>query len=320
MNPQILKYVNFLLDKDPSPFCDYILCKEILKLDKKSIQDSYDWARQFQLYSELSKEQLSDGSWGGFDARISEQSKGRHFKTTAQAMHRMLDLSLDIDDPMVMRTVELCKRYLSGEVSIPDTVGKHNDSAPTIIRRSMIRWLSYFDPNDNYVRELRYSYAKRLTKACEKGYFDKEIWEQLDCKQEIAFYTYEAVYMLSYGDSISKDIQRIWLAYEWNQPLWYNPIKPSDSISPDQPEFHFWLTRLESLAYFSLFHEIIPKNIVQYLFSICDRLSDINEDIPIFINNYNYHYGQYTEPTRNKQQKKNDLLLRIIRILDRCIA
>lgn len=318
MNLKIISYINFLLDKNPSPFCDYIICKELLRYDEKTVQDSYEWAKRFKLYTELSDEQLPDGSWGGFDTRNTVQSKGRHFKTTAQAMLRMLDLALDLNDPMVKLTVELCIKYLSGETPLPDTFGKNNDSAPVIIRRSILHWLSHFETDNNYIIEFRHSVAERLTKSCEKGYFDKDLWNQLDINQDISLYSYESVYMLSAGDCINKEVQRIWLTYEWNKPLWYNTTKSSDLMTPDQPEFHFWLKRLETLKHFSLFQEFMAEKTTPHLFALCDRLSDMNDDIPIFTNNYNYHYGQYSESPRNKQQKKNDLLLRIIRLLDKC--
>lgn len=318
MNRKIHRYVNFLLDDNPSPFCDYILCKELLGLDEKAVQDSYEWAKRFKLYTEISDEQRPDGSWGGFDTRNTVQSKGRHYKTTAQAIHRILDLALGLNDPMVELTVDICKKYLSGETPLPDTYGKNNIAAPIIIRRSILRWLSHFDPDDNDVIDFRNATAERLTKACEKGCFDINLWNRLDIHQDISFYSYESVYTLSYGECIDKDVQRLWLAYEWDNTLWYNPTKPSDIMTPGQPDFHFWLTRLESLKHFSLFHEFMAEKTAPHLFALCDRLSDIYDDIPIFINNYNYHYGQYSESPRNQQQKKNDLHLRIIRLLDRC--
>ena len=71
MNRKIQKYINYLLDNKPSPFCDYIICKEILKSDEKTIRDAYDWAKRFKLYTEIADEQFPDGSWGGFvDARV----------------------------------------------------------------------------------------------------------------------------------------------------------------------------------------------------------------------------------------------------------
>jgi hypothetical protein len=42
------------------------------------------------------------------------------------------------------------------------------------------RWLSNFVPDVNYTVELRHAAAERLTKSCEKGYFDNDLWNHLD--------------------------------------------------------------------------------------------------------------------------------------------
>ena len=180
MNRKILPYINYLLDNEPSPFCDYIICKELLNLDAKTVRESYEWAVMFKLFSELRDEQMPDGSWGGFEDMIAEQAKGKHFKTTARAMSRMLDLSLDINDPMVLAAVEVCRLYVSGEKDFPNVWGKNNWGKPIGTRHSAARWLSYFDPDNIHVAKLRGQYAERLKTVCESGYFDEDIWNQTD--------------------------------------------------------------------------------------------------------------------------------------------
>lgn len=44
MNKNLNKYVNYLLENNPSPFCDYIMSKELLKEDEQTIRDAYEWA------------------------------------------------------------------------------------------------------------------------------------------------------------------------------------------------------------------------------------------------------------------------------------
>lgn len=51
MNPKINSYVNFLLEDKPSPFCEYILLKELLPFNQQDIHDAYDWAVRFRLYT-----------------------------------------------------------------------------------------------------------------------------------------------------------------------------------------------------------------------------------------------------------------------------
>jgi len=321
MNRKILPYVNYLLDNEPSPFCEYIICKELLEPDEKAIQESYDWAVRFKLYAELCEEQMPDGSWGGFEDMIAEQAKRKHFKTTARAMLRMLDLSLDISDKMVLTTVELCRQYVSGEKDFPNVWGKNNWGKPIGTRHSVARWLTYFDPDNKHVAKLRGQYAERLETICKSGRFDVNLWNQTDYHQHGIFgdcFSYDKLYMLFYDNCISEKTQRIWLKHEWFRELWYNANSPSEIKIPADKSFIFWLTRLEYLKYFSLFGEFMAAEVAPNLYSLCERLSNPAAEMDIKTNNYFYHQGQYSEAPRNNQHKKNDLLLRIIRLLNKC--
>ena len=113
MNRQLLPYVNFLLEHEPSPFCDYILSKELLASGDDTVLDAYDWARRFPLYTELLQEQLPDGSWYGFCDAVTELTKRRKYKTTARAMLRMRDLSLPLSDPMLVKTLVIGLFFLA---------------------------------------------------------------------------------------------------------------------------------------------------------------------------------------------------------------
>ena len=183
MNRKLNKYVNYLQDNNPSPFCDYIICKELLKEDEKTIRDAYEWAKQFKLYKEIEREQLPDGSWGGFDTAHTELIKARKmkYKATARAIFRLLDLSLDgIDDPMVNRVIDVMKKYLSGELPDPEFYGRDNIGKRIWMRYQIIQNLGYFEPENDNVVELRNSTAESYKKCCENGYFDKEKWDNLD--------------------------------------------------------------------------------------------------------------------------------------------
>jgi hypothetical protein len=316
MNCQLVKFVNYLLDNDPSPFCEYIINKELLMLDDDTVRGSYDWAVRFKLYSELRDEQLPDGSWGGFDDMIVKLSANKHFKATARAIKRILDLSLDQSDPMVSQTVELCREYLSGEKDFPNIWGKNNWGKPIETRHSVAKSLSNFIPDDTNVVKICEFYAEKLETVCKSGFFDESIWNTTDGINPI--FSYDKIYMLSSGNYISKETQKIWLEYEWNQKLWYNGNLPSEIKTPDDPSFVFWLARLDNLKNFTLFGDFMAQNNSPYFYELCRRLSDKNEDVPIKTNNYFYHQGQYSEAPRNKQHKKYDLLLQIIRILNKC--
>jgi 3-methyladenine DNA glycosylase AlkD len=89
--------------------------------------------------------------------------------------------------------------------------------------------------------------------------------------------------------------------------------------TPDNPSFVFWIRAVQRLQNFSLFGEFMAEKAAPHLFNICEQiLNDKNNQMQIKINNYFYHYGQYTDTRNTVQKKKNDLLLQIIRILNKC--
>jgi len=321
MNHKLNKYVNYLLENNPSPFCDYIISKELLKEDERTIRDAYEWAKQFKLYKELADEQLPDGSWGGFDTAHTELVKAgrKKYKATARAIFRLLDLSLDgINDPMVNRVIDVMKKYLTGELPDPEFYGRNNTLKPIGIRRQIIQNLGYFEPENDFVIELRNSIAERFKKCCEAGYFNRDKWSELDI---LGHWSVGDINMLSCRHAISNDLQRMLLTSEWENNGWAIWVKPSDIKSPDDPSFIFWIRSVERLKNFSLFGEFMADKFTPYLYSICEQIiNDKNNQMKIIINNYFYHHGQYSESRNTVQKKKNDLLLQIIRILNKCEA
>lgn len=317
MNRKIRGYINYLEDNNPSPFCDYIICKELLKADEETVYGAYDWAKRFKLYEEIEKEQYPDGSWGGFDTAHTEKVKGKHYKATARAIFRLLDLSLDVTDPMTRRAVDVCKKYLTGELPDPESYGKNNTLKPLLIRRQIIQNLSYFEPENEFVAELRNYSAELFAKSCKKGFFDRDVWNQSDkIVLGAGDWSHEMSGLLSYGNVIGDDLQQMLLSYKWENTGW---VHPSEIRSPDEPSFIFWIAALESLKHFSLFGQFMAEKAAPHLYSVCEQIiNDSENQMKIHINNYFYHYGQYSEQRNIVQKKKNDLLLQIIRILDKC--
>jgi hypothetical protein len=267
-------------------------------------------------------EQLPDGSWvGGFTDDTTALSKGKKYKATARAIYRLADLSLDVTDPMTAKAAELCRKYLAG-VLVPLDIQKlpsHNISKEVIIKREICNCLSWFLPDDALVVKFRNEEAAHFSRCCALGRFDFELWLQTDINPGIGNYSYESsVRLLSYGNVISDEQQRLLLDFEWNERTQFGSIKLSDLISPDEPLFIFWQRALERFKSFSLFGEYITDKIAPYLYSICERLVDNDDEIPIFVNKYFGKIGQYSESWNKHQAKKNDLLLRIIRLLDKC--
>jgi hypothetical protein len=316
MNRKINRYVNYLTEHDPSAFCDYILCKEVIGLDERTVKDSYDWAVQFGVYNELKSEQFDDGSWGGFATSNTELSKKQKYKTTGSAIHRMVDLALDISDPMVLKTVEIMYKYLSGEVKIPDSYGKNNMVYPLLVRRDILRSIAHFIPDDENVTKFRNDMAEILRKSYADGEFNSNTWNRLNINDTIGQFSYNNVYMLHYGNCIDDDLQEKFLRHEWNS-VHFGDVTPLRLMTPDEPLFHFWLWIFDKLQKFSLFPQFMADKVEPHLFEICDRLIDERDNITIYANKYG-HIGRYSESWKLPHFKKRDLLLRLVRILNKC--
>jgi hypothetical protein len=259
--------VNYLLDNDPSPFCDYIICKELLKEDEKTIRDSYEWAKRFKLYAEIHDEQFPDGSWGGFlDAESATNAQKRKHKATARAVWRLCDLSLDENDEMTAKTIEYCRKIIRGEIT---NIWGRNIEQNWVIKNAAHTALYALAPN---IKEER---------------------------------------------TTDNEKQRIFMAYNWERGPW-DLVKLSDLPMPDESPFGFWMCGLEGISDCFLFSEYMAEKTTPFLYLLCDKLIDPDDTIQVGVNRYYGKIGQYNETRSNKEHKKRDLLLRIIRILNKC--
>ena len=164
---------------------------------------------------------------------------------------------------------------------------------------------------------MRNNVAERFKKSCVKGYFDPDIWIETDgFKPGLGEWDYFTRDMLSYGNVISDELQRIYLMGEWGNDRWGFWAKPCEVRFPEDKAFTFWLRAVERFQDFSLFGEFMEKDAAPHLFALCERLCSVHDDIQVCGNNYFFHRGWYTEPPRKPEHKRKDLLLRIIRVLN----
>jgi len=151
LNPRITPYVNYLLDNQPAPFCEYIIDKELLQADAQTIRTSYEWAVRFTLYTEMRDEQFHDGSWGDFyPADTSPAVRKKHKITDRSTIRRLRDLALDTDDEMVAKTVQLCRNIITGDFPI-DRYTRDRNTHP----KNAYDVLYKFCPDDLLVAELK---------------------------------------------------------------------------------------------------------------------------------------------------------------------
>jgi hypothetical protein len=268
LDKKLSPYVNYLLDNEPSPFCEYIIEKELLQSDVQTVRDAYEWAKRFKLYTEMAEEQFPDGSWGDFyPMDTSPAARKKHKITDRATIRRLHDLSLTADDEMVSKTVNLCRDIITGEFTNDNR--RRDRETQTV---SACNVLYSFCPDDPLVAHLK---AER---------------------------------------TLNDEKERAYMIYWWDHGP-FDIVRLSDLVMPDDNRFVFWMVGLEDAMHNRYFDEFMAQITVPFLLSLCDRLLDSDDSIPILTNRYYSKVGQYSETWNNNTIKKKDLLLRILRLL-----
>lgn len=146
--------------------------------------------------------------------------------------------------------------------------------------------------------------VQNLSKAFTGDIPDEDIWDP-------------TIWLLQNNDFLSEDLQRKYLSWIWNRKggiQYVTNIPPWDKRSLEDRGFIQWLAGLENLSDFFLFREMMNKGISTHLLNEMNRL--IIDEIklpaapPIF--------GHYSESWVGGTARKNDMILRIFRVLIKC--
>ncbi len=299
--------------KDPIP--RHILDKEILG-KKTSDISKY---QESKWYKQLIIEQMSNGSWGRFHTQNTKLKEKRIFKTTESALIRARELSLPKDDPVIKKAIKLMERYINGEEDWTDT-NEHHYGFQITFKTLIAANIATFIPDHPLVIPKKEICAENLKKAFINGYLNEDIWESENRKSnEILLRPYMVyiLWLLQQNSYLDEDTQRNYLNYIWNrkQGIYYRTnMASSDIQSLESKYFSTWLTGLENLKNFTLFPEFMKKKIFQHLINETYRL--LHDDVCLPINPPVTNH--YCESWKDKQSRKNDMILCILRVLIIC--
>ena len=311
----------YLLEYATDPVPRFILLKELYKEPAASSDyiNSYARITESKWYHQLAAEQMENGSWGRFHTQVTKEKTKRTFVTTEQALRRARELSLERDDDLISKSIMLMERYLRDDENWTDTIEKHYGFE--IAFKAMIAAnLSLFDPNNPLIQPKRKICAKNITKAVINGYLQEEIWEQENLKDNeilLRAYMVYPLWLLQNTYCISDTIQRQYLNYIWyreNGIFYVSNFPPSRIQCLESKGFTMWLSGLENLSGFSLFPEFIHSQIVSHLYGEINRLIYEHVALPPASS----ISGHYSESWNNKNARKNDMILRIARLLSKC--
>lgn len=310
----------YLLVNVSDPFPRYILKKEIL--NEKISETDLEAIHLSKWYCQLADEQWTDGSWGRFHSMDSSHAKKKKFVSTEAALRRAYELSLIKDDPVVAKCIVLMERYVRGEETWRDYVEKHHDDGKSHLHsRSYLTaaQLNLFDPENPVVKPKRDVFVRTLRIAFSRGSFDEKAWEQENREYRgpcLNGWNAYPLMIMQNCDCMPDELQRQYLGYIWSKKegIYYiSNFAPAEKQYIDDKSFTSWLLSLEILSGFSLFPEFMT-DAYRHLISEINRLIADEVKLPAA----HPISGHYSESWRDKNSRKNDMILRMLRVLVKC--
>lgn len=313
--------IGYLHTTATDPFPRYILKKEILcqapTADDAAAIHASKW------YKQLADEQWDDGSWGRFHSMDSRIKDKRKFVSTEAALSRAHELGLTKDNPIVAKCIKLMERYVRGEETWRDNIEKHHDNGKSHLHSRpylTAAWLNLFDPENPVIKPKRDVFIQTLKIALSKGFFDEETWNEENRNYRgpcLNGWNIFPLMIMQNTDCMDDKLQRQYLDYIWNKKegIYYiSNFAVSEKHCLEDKRFTTWLSALESLSGFSLFSEFMKDDVFPHLIGEISRIMTDDVKLPAA----HPITGHYAESWRDKNARKNDMILRILRLLVKC--
>lgn len=314
MNKCLSEIAEYLSSNMSDPVPRYILKKEIY--EETLLDGEYAEVKKSKWYIQLEKEQGQNGAWGRFHTQDTKLKEKRVFVTTEAALKRASELSLGKEDPMVHKAIGLMERYIRGEEMWTDAIEKHYHFE-VVFRALIAADISVFDPYNPLVAEKKRVCAENMSKAFAGGSFDENVWEQENTRSdEILLRAYMAytILLLQNNPFLTIDTERKFMDYICyrEKGIYYRTgFAPADVRSVESKQFIHWLSGLECLSGFSLFPEFMAEGAYGHLLGEIYRLMDGG----VCLSAAPQVFGHYCESWKERNSRKNDLILRILRLL-----
>lgn len=311
---QLQEIVDYLSETMADPVPQYILKKEILHTSPTEADITR--LKESKWYRQLAAEQWDNGSWGRFHTQDTKLQEKRKFVTTEAALRRARELSLDQEDELIDKAIQLMERYVEGQEEWLDTI-EHHYGFEISFRAIVTANLSLFDPKHPLVQTKKEICATNLSKAMRHGVLDEAVWEQENRNSnEILLrpYMVYVIWLLENNDYLDQERERDFLNYIWHRKdgIYYCTSGPiSDPKFLESKDFSTWLAGLENLSSFTLFPEFMNRGTADHLINEVHRLMYSDVLLP----NASPLFGHYSETWSSKNSRKNDMILRILRVL-----
>lgn len=313
MKSELRNVVDYLEEKLSDPIPRYIFKKEILH---ENVEELKETVRDSKWYKQLKAEQWENGSWGRFHTQDTKMANKQKFVTTESALRRAKELSLEKEDEIVHNAIQLLVRYINDEEDWLD-VEEHHYGFRTALKAMMAANISLFEPRHPLVQIRKKVCAQNIAKAFANDSLDEDVWENENRKSDdilLRSYMLHVIWLLQNNDFLDMETEQKYLDYIWNREegIYYCtsfPLYKPQTLESKQ--FLYWLSGLESVCDFTLFPEYINREIYGHLLGEINKLMNGDTMLP----DMKPIFGHYAESYRDREMKKSDLILRMMRIL-----
>lgn len=316
MQEQLKEVIDYLNENMHDPVPKYIIEKEI---NRSLLTESEKKLKESKWYKQLANEQWENGSWGRFHTQDTKSQLKQKFVTSESALKRARELSLDKNDGMIYKAIQLMERYIKGQEEWTD-VNEQHYGFQIAFRTIIAANLSLFDQKHPLVQEKKAICAENLFKSFINGSLNEDIWEEENRKSNdilLRPYMVYVIWLLQNNDYLDKAKERDFLKYIWYRKdgIYYCTNGPlSDMESLESKKFASWLSGLENISNFSLFPEFMNMGTTKHLLNEIHRLMHSGVILP----NTSSVFGHYSETWSKRNNRKYDMILRILRILIKC--
>lgn len=125
------------------------------------------------------------------------------------------------------------------------------------------------------------------------------------------------IWLLQQNEFLNQETEKKFLEYIWNRKdgIYYCAGGPLSNVEClESKSFLTWLSGIENLSGFSLFPEFMKRGIIDHLLHEVHRLMHEEVNLP----SATPIFGHYSEKWSNRRARKDDLILRIVRVLVKC--
>lgn len=323
---QITKTAEELLHLHPQPVPHFRLLRDVLQAPTNSAgyRAAQESVSRHPHVLELYETQEENGTWGRFHTQDSAIKK--RFVTSECAIERALALGLDLESPLLRRTVGFLTAHIAGQAAWSDPPEKHDNPQlfPYFTRLVSAANLALIDTRHPMLDEPRGIVVEMLKIAFRSGAYRAE--DEITARTEVTgivsktsgsflLCKYGLLLLSSTGRALPQELEDCLLDYVFHRPngvYYMYDHNLSNYLPIDSPKFAGWLATHDLLSRFPGWKRH-GEQVIEWIWS--QRNADGFWDFGSRA--YKGYYFPLSTDWRRKEDRVIDCTVRVLALLNR---